>query len=81
MPVVVVVVVTVAVSHTFVLGSYRKLRNIEFKNIYRAACGPLAGQTRKDKRSRVPNGYTGLSLPNCYEVRTDDRGQLIRAYV
>jgi hypothetical protein len=27
---------------------------------------------------RVPNGYNGLSFPNCYEVRTDD-GHLIRA--
>ena len=61
MPLVVVVAVTVAVSHAFVLGSYRELRNIEFKYIYQAACGPLAGQTRKDKRSRVPNGYNGLS--------------------
>lgn len=79
MPLVVVVAVTVAVSRAFVLGSCRELRNIEFKYIYQAACGPLAGQTRKDKRSRVPNGYNGLSLPNCYEVRTDDRGHLIRA--
>jgi hypothetical protein len=67
MPLVVVVAVTVAVSHAFVPGSYRELRNIEFKYISQAACGPLAGQTRKDKRSRVPNGYNGLSLPNCYE--------------
>jgi hypothetical protein len=28
---------------------------------------------------RVPNGYNGLSFPNCYEVRTDDDGHLIRA--
>jgi hypothetical protein len=34
MPLVVVVAVTVAVSHAFVLGSYRELRNIEFKYIY-----------------------------------------------
>jgi hypothetical protein len=27
---------------------------------------------------RVPNGYNGLSFPDCYEVRTDD-GHLIRA--
>ena len=29
-------------------------------------------------KRRVPNGYNGLSFPNCYEVRTDD-GHLIRA--
>jgi hypothetical protein len=28
---------------------------------------------------RAPNGYNGLSFPNCYEVRTDDDGHLIRA--
>jgi hypothetical protein len=33
---------------------------------------------------RVPNGYNGLSFPNCYEVhtdevRTDDDGHLIGA--
>jgi hypothetical protein len=26
-----------------------------------------------------PNGYNGLSFPNCYEVRTYDDGHLIRA--
>jgi hypothetical protein len=26
-----------------------------------------------------PNGYNGLSFPNCYEVCTDDDGHLIRA--
>ena len=26
-----------------------------------------------------PNGYNGLSSPNCYEVRADDGGHLIRA--
>jgi hypothetical protein len=28
---------------------------------------------------RVPNGYNGLSFPNCCEVRADDDGHLIRA--
>jgi hypothetical protein len=58
MPLVVVVAVTVAVSHAFVLGSYRELRNIEFKYISQAACGPLAGQTRKGKRSRAQMAIT-----------------------
>jgi hypothetical protein len=32
----------------------------------------------EERPHRVPNGYNGLSFPNCYEVRIDD-GHLIRA--
>ena len=38
----------------------------------------LPGGPGYGRDAPCPNGYNGLSFPNCYEVRTDD-GHLIRA--